>query len=99
MAHMTSISTTERNLIRTDLVYYLFAVFLSGCLVGWIYEEIFYWITEGMLRKRGILYGPWLHIYGFGTLGIYAMKPMKKTSGFAAFPHLVASVKADSKNT
>ena len=75
---MTSISATERNLIRTDLVYYLFAFFLSGCLVGWIYEEIFYWITEGMLRKRGILYGPWLPIYGFGTLVIFAMKPMKK---------------------
>ena len=53
-------------------------IFLTGCLVGWIYEEIFYWITEGMLRNRGILYGPWLPIYGVGALGIYAMKPMKK---------------------
>ena len=62
----------------TDRLCYLFLIFLTGCLVGWVYEEIFYWITEGMLRKRGILYGPWLHIYGFGTLGIYAMKAMKK---------------------
>ena len=47
------------------------------CLVGWVYEEIFYWITEGVLRNRGILYGPWLPIYGIGALGIYAMKPVK----------------------
>ena len=57
---------------------YLFLIFLIGCLVGWIYEEIFYWITEGMLRNRGILYGPWLPIYGIGALAIYAMKPLKK---------------------
>ncbi len=57
---------------------YLFTVFLTGCLVGWIYEEIFYWITEGLLRNRGILYGPWLPIYGVGALAIYAMKPLKK---------------------
>ena len=57
---------------------YLFLIFLTGCLVGWIYEEIFYWITEGLLRNRGILYGPWLPIYGIGALGIYALKPLKK---------------------
>lgn len=57
---------------------YLFLVFLAGCMVGWMYEEIFYWITEGMLRNRGILYGPWLPIYGLGALAIYAMKPLKR---------------------
>lgn len=63
---------------RIDSVCYLFLIFLTGCLVGWVYEEIFYWITEGLLRNRGILYGPWLPIYGVGALGIYAMKPLKK---------------------
>lgn len=63
---------------RIDHPSYLFLIFLTGCLVGWLYEEIFYWITEGMLRNRGVLYGPWLPIYGAGALGIYAMKPLKK---------------------
>ena len=63
---------------KLDFLCYLFFIFLMGCLIGWIYEEIFYWITEGMLRNRGILYGPWLPIYGIGALGIYAMKPLKK---------------------
>ena len=63
---------------KADRLCYLFLIFLTGCLVGWIYEEMFYWITEGMLRNRGILYGPWLPIYGVGALGIYAMKPLKR---------------------
>lgn len=61
-----------------DKLCFLFLVFLTGCIVGWIYEEIFYWITEGMLRNRGILYGPWLPIYGVGALGIHALKCTKK---------------------
>ena len=57
---MTTITATESNQKRIDLLCYLFLIFLTGCLVGWGYEEIFYWITEGLLRNRGILYGPWL---------------------------------------
>ncbi len=72
----STIANTGRG--TSDRLCYLFLIFLTGCLMGWIYEEIFYWFTEGMLRNRGILYGPWLPIYGIGALGIYAMKPMKK---------------------
>ncbi|MGN0747566.1 MAG: putative ABC transporter permease [Aristaeellaceae bacterium] len=57
---------------------YLFLIFLMGSLVGWLYEELFYWATEGLLRNRGVLYGPWLPIYGVGALGIQALKPLKK---------------------
>lgn len=70
--------TENRGGRRTDLVCYLFLIFLCGCVAGWIYEEIFYWITEGALRNRGILYGPWLPIYGIGALCLYVMKPVKK---------------------
>ena len=69
---------TEKKRAAIDRLCYLFIIFLTGCLIGWLYEEVFYWITEGMLRNRGILYGPWLPIYGLGALGIYAMKPLKK---------------------
>lgn len=69
---------TEAKEQRANPLCYLFLIFLTGCLVGWIYEEIFYWVTEGLLRNRGILYGPWLPIYGVGALTIYAMKPVKK---------------------
>lgn len=69
---------TEEKEQKAAQLCYLFLIFLTGCLVGCIYEEIFYWVTEGMLRNRGILYGPWLPIYGVGALSIYAMKPVKK---------------------
>ena len=75
----TAVNTmTEKTEQKADQLCYLFLIFLTGCLVGWIYEEIFYWVTEGMLRNRGILYGPWLPIYGVGAMAIYAMKPVKK---------------------
>lgn len=64
--------------ITVQSLCYVFLIFLLGSFVGWIYEEIFYWITEGMLRNRGVLYGPWLPIYGIGALGIYTLKPLKK---------------------
>lgn len=61
-----------------DTLCYGFLVFVTGSFGGWIYEEIFYYFTEGMLRNRGILYGPWLPIYGIGTIGIFFLKPLKK---------------------
>lgn len=61
-----------------DRLCYMFLVFIAGCIIGWIYEEVFYLITEGAVQNRGILYGPWLPIYGAGALGIYAVKPLKK---------------------
>ena len=64
--------------ITSEKLCYLFIIFMLGCFVGWVYEEIFYWFTEGMLRNRGLLYGPWLPIYGVGALGIYGLKPIKK---------------------
>lgn len=56
---------------------YLFFLFLIGAFLGWIYEGLFYWVTEGTLQNRGVLFGPWLPIYGIGTIGIYFLKPLK----------------------
>lgn len=75
---MKSFARIDLRRDLTSYACYLFLIFLTGCVVGWMYEEIFYWFSERMLRNRGILYGPWLPIYGVGALGIYAMKPMKK---------------------
>lgn len=70
---------TEKSYSESaDKLCYMFLIFIVGCFVGWLYEEAFYTLTEGMLRNRGILYGPWLPIYGMGALGIYAMKPLKR---------------------
>lgn len=75
---MESRAISRQHRVSVDRLCYFFLIFLAGCFVGWIYEEIFYWVTEGLLRNRGILYGPWLPIYGIGALGIYALKPLKR---------------------
>lgn len=75
--HERSAEYEEQKVLWQRLCY-IFLIFIVGCLIGWLYEEIFYWVSEGALRNRGILYGPWLPIYGIGALGIYALKPIKK---------------------
>lgn len=57
---------------------YLLLIFVIGSFVGWIYEEIYYLIFEGRLVNRGVLFGPWLPIYGIGCVLLYYLKPLKK---------------------
>ena len=57
---------------------YLILIFISGAFAGYIYEVIFYYFTEGSLANRGILFGPWLPIYGVGCVLLYYLKPFKK---------------------
>ena len=47
MKKMESTAIIKSKKLSADRLCYLFLVFLAGCLVGWIYEEIFYWITPG----------------------------------------------------
>ncbi|MGN1275378.1 MAG: putative ABC transporter permease [Floccifex sp.] len=74
MKNMT-LTMKQTKYIEMD---YVFIVFLVGCLLGCIYEVILCWCIDGYFQNRGILYGPWLPIYGIGTLVIYALKPLKK---------------------
>ncbi len=46
----------------------LFFIFYS--IIGWIYEELLFIIEDNVLCNRGVLFGPWLPIYGFGGLVI-----------------------------
>src|SRR5665647_1971081 len=61
----------------------LFFLFLTGSLVGWIYEVTLGFIYGYGFVNRGYLYGPYLPIYGFGLILLYLMlqrlinKPIK----------------------
>ena len=46
----------------------MFFTFYS--IIGWIYEELLFIIEDNVLCNRGVLFGPWLPIYGFGGLVI-----------------------------
>lgn len=49
-------------------------LFILFAMSGWVYEVINHLIrNHGELVNRGYLFGPWLPIYGFGGMLIYAI--------------------------
>lgn len=48
-------------------------IMISSAIIGFIYEEIFYYFDLGYWVKRGSTYGPWIPIYAFGGLFIYLL--------------------------
>lgn len=46
------------------------AAVLSG-VVGFVYETIFYLFNNGVLTKRGGMFGPWITIYVFGGILLF----------------------------
>lgn len=47
--------------------YKIFMIFLIGCFIGTIYEEILNYVRSGIWETRaGVIYGPFNPVYGFG---------------------------------
>lgn len=63
--------------IESKVIYY-FMIFILGAMVGYLYEVIFYYISLGFFNNWGILYGPWLPIYGIGAVCLSFLKVFKK---------------------
>lgn len=58
--------------------YYVF-IFLLGSVAGFIYEELFYLLIDGVIKKCGFLYGFYLPVYGFGAVFMaFLLKRFKK---------------------
>ena len=55
------------------LIPLLMLIFTVAGVIGFIYEEICGYINEGHFFKRGTTFGPWIPIYGFGALLIFAL--------------------------
>lgn len=70
---------------RRQLGIRIFLLYLIGCIGGWLYEIVFYQIDTGHFVKRGQGFGPWLPIYGFGTLAIMALMYRRKHSPGTVF--------------
>lgn len=57
--------------------YILF--FFTFSFIGWIWEVILNLIMNGSFANRGVMFGPWLPIYGFGAIFILIfLKPFRK---------------------
>ena len=70
--------------MKDKLMKYL-SIFFLGSLVGYIYEVIFYFLIENRLDNAGLLFGPWLPIYGIGALLITFMSKYLKNKPIICF--------------
>ncbi|MGX8833520.1 putative ABC transporter permease [Amedibacillus sp. YH-ame6] len=57
----------SKEFIHARLIVLIF-IFFIGCVSGWIYEEIFYYVSENWIGNRGFMYGPYLPVYGVGAV-------------------------------
>lgn len=58
---------------RRYSVWSLVMLFFFMSLSGWLWEVCLHLMTEGSLVNRGFLHGPWLPIYGSGSLLILVL--------------------------
>lgn len=57
----------------------LLLIFITGCISGYIYEEIFYFVVDHKLVNSGFLYGPYLPVYGTGAICLFLiLRKLKK---------------------
>lgn len=63
--------------LKEKINYYII-IFLIGAFTGYLYEVTFYYLTLGFLNNWGVLYGPYLPIYGIGAVALSLLKPLKK---------------------
>lgn len=72
----------ESKITLTNMVY----VFISCAMLGWLVETIFVFLFCGEWVSRGMTYGPYCSIYGFGGLILYLffhnIKPKMKNIPF-----------------
>lgn len=66
-----------------EKIKYLLFLFICFSIIGWLYEVALFLIDDHIFVNRGVLYGPWLPVYGAGALVIYLLfyhlkkKPVK----------------------
>lgn len=76
----------EKNILdKPTWIGILFGIFSMGGIFGFIYETIFYYINNGALTRRGTCFGPWIEIYGFGGLLIFAVAYKFRKKPWAVF--------------
>ena len=78
-----NLQKTDKKRSILDAVY----VFSICSILGFIVETIFVYISSGVYSNRGMLYGPYCPIYGFGGVILYFLfcnlKPSKANIPYA----------------
>lgn len=74
--HIPSLKRTYKRKYCSTSIVLMFFIF---SFIGWSWEVFFHLITDGVFVNRGMLFGPWLPIYGFGgTLTLLMPKRISK---------------------
>lgn len=60
---------SKTKITFTNIVF----IFFVSAVLGWCIEVGYVYLTNGVLVNRGMSYGPYCSIYGFGSLIIYLM--------------------------
>ncbi len=58
---------------KQDLFWFMVMVFFIMSLTGWLWEVCLHLISDGCFVNRGFLHGPWLPIYGSGSVLILTL--------------------------
>lgn len=58
----------EIKVANSTFISLLCALAVVGGIYGAIYETLFYLLNNNALCKRGSCFGPWIEIYGIGSL-------------------------------
>lgn len=81
MKWIKNLNREETHLHGLKLWTKYFILFLIISIFGWVYEEIYFLISEHKLTNRGFLYGPYLPVYGSGAVLItLLLKKYKKNT-------------------
>lgn len=72
-AHTKASKMPAYNYLRHYSIPSLILLFFILAFVGWAWEIAFHLVNYGELVNRGILHGPWLPIYGAGSVMILVL--------------------------
>ena len=61
------------NYMRRYSPISLILIFFVFCVTGWVWEVSLHLVADGTFVNRGMLHGPWIPIYGVGSLLILTL--------------------------
>ena len=60
----------SQNYLRYYSIWSVILIFFALSCAGWVWEVSLHLITDGEFANRGVMHGPWLPIYGCGSVMI-----------------------------
>lgn len=80
------------NYMRYYSIWSLLLIFFATAFIGWVWEVSLHLMTDGEFVNRGVLHGPWLPIYGMGSMVILVvLKKFRKIPGLEFIMAMIAS--------